>query len=64
MSPNGTLTEVQPPPLEDRPYGKLEGRVRDPFSHMWLLGSQTEALTGEETRKQMALSKHEKKRQS
>ncbi len=64
MSPNETLTEVQPRPLEDRSYGKHEGRVRDLFSHMWHLGSQTEALTGEAPRKQRVPSKHDKEGQS
>lgn len=61
MAPKELLTEVH---LEDRPYGKLEGRVSDLFSPMWLLGSQTEALTEEALRKQMAPSKHDKERQS
>jgi PhnB protein len=24
-------------PIEDRFYGKREGRVRDPFGHLWIL---------------------------
>jgi uncharacterized glyoxalase superfamily protein PhnB len=24
-------------PIEDRPYGRCEGRVRDPFGHLWVL---------------------------
>jgi uncharacterized glyoxalase superfamily protein PhnB len=24
-------------PIENRPYGKREGRVRDPFGHLWIL---------------------------
>lgn len=24
-------------PIEDRPYGKREGRVRDPFGHLWVI---------------------------
>lgn len=24
-------------PIEDRPYGKREGRVRDPFGHLWVV---------------------------
>jgi PhnB protein len=27
-------------PIEDRPYGKREGRVQDPFGHLWVV-SQT-----------------------
>ncbi len=24
-------------PIENRPYGKREGRVQDPFGHLWIL---------------------------
>jgi uncharacterized glyoxalase superfamily protein PhnB len=24
-------------PIEDRPYGKREGRIRDPFGHLWII---------------------------
>jgi uncharacterized glyoxalase superfamily protein PhnB len=24
-------------PIEDRPYGKREGRLRDPYGHLWIL---------------------------
>lgn len=24
-------------PIEDRPYGKRQGRVKDPFGHLWVL---------------------------
>ncbi|MFE9405005.1 VOC family protein [Streptomyces sp. NPDC006530] len=24
-------------PLENRPYGKREGRLRDPFGHLWII---------------------------
>ena len=34
--------------IEDRPYGKREGRVRDPFGHAWILSKDIEALTAEE----------------
>ncbi|MGS2804958.1 VOC family protein [Nocardia sp. MW-W600-9] len=27
-------------PLEDRPYGKRQGRVRDPFGHLWVIGGE------------------------
>jgi len=27
-------------PIEDRPYGKREGRLRDPFGHLWILSQQ------------------------
>ncbi|WP_278265743.1 VOC family protein [Nocardia sp. AG03] len=26
-------------PVEDRPYGKRQGRVRDPFGHLWVLSA-------------------------
>jgi len=29
-------------PIKDRPYGKREGRLRDPFGHLWVL---TQPLT-------------------
>lgn len=27
-------------PIKDRPYGKREGRIRDPFGHLWILSQQ------------------------
>ena len=27
-------------PIKDRPYGKREGRLRDPFGHLWVLSQQ------------------------
>lgn len=24
-------------PIEDRPYGKREGRLRDPYGHLWII---------------------------
>ena len=35
-------------PIEDRPYGKREGRIRDPFGHLWILSRPTEALSADE----------------
>ncbi len=29
-------------PIKDRPYGKREGRIRDPFGHLWILSQQVE----------------------
>ena len=26
-------------PIADRPYGKREGRIRDPFGHLWILST-------------------------
>ncbi|MGW3493063.1 VOC family protein [Streptomyces sp. NPDC001020] len=34
MSANGAEVVV---PIENRPYGKRSGRVRDPFGHLWIL---------------------------
>ncbi|MFB7740793.1 VOC family protein [Streptomyces sp. NPDC056132] len=28
-------------PIEDRPYGKRQGRVKDPFGHLWVLSGDT-----------------------
>lgn len=25
-------------PIDDRPYGRRDGRLRDPFGHLWILG--------------------------
>jgi PhnB protein len=27
-------------PIKDRPYGKREGCIRDPFGHFWILSQQ------------------------
>ena len=27
-------------PFKDRPYGKREGRIRDPFGHLWILSRE------------------------
>jgi len=35
-------------PPTDQFYGERAARVRDPFGHTWLIGSQNEALTPEE----------------
>lgn len=34
--------------IEDRPYGKREGRVLDPFRHAWILSKTIESLTDEQ----------------
>ena len=26
--------------IKDRPYGTREGRIRDPFGHLWILSQQ------------------------
>lgn len=30
-------------PIADRPYGKREGRLRDPFGHLWILSQSISA---------------------
>lgn len=30
-------------PIKDRPYGKREGRFRDPFGHLWILSQDLAA---------------------
>lgn len=40
-------------PVEDRFYGKREGRVRDPFGHLWILSRPLEELSDEEIRRRM-----------
>lgn len=27
-------------PMDDRPYGRRDGRLKDPFGHVWILGQQ------------------------
>lgn len=41
-------------PVEDRPYGRCEGRVRDPFGHLWIVSHVTEELTDDEVRARLA----------
>jgi uncharacterized glyoxalase superfamily protein PhnB len=41
-------------PIKDRPYGKREGRVRDPFGHLWVLSRPTETLTNDEIQQRLA----------
>lgn len=40
-------------PVEDRPYGRCEGRVRDPFGHLWILSHVSEDLTEDEIRRRL-----------
>lgn len=37
-------------PVEDRPYGRCEGRVQDPSGHLWIVSHVTEELTDDEVR--------------
>lgn len=39
--------------IEDRPYGKREGRIRDPFGHAWILSKTIEELTAEQIQKRL-----------
>ncbi len=39
--------------IEDRPYGKREGRVLDPFGHAWILSKTIEDLTEAQTRERL-----------
>ncbi len=34
--------------IADRPYGKREGRIADPFGHLWILSKTIENLAAEE----------------
>ncbi|MBC8070561.1 MAG: VOC family protein [Deltaproteobacteria bacterium] len=43
-------------PIEDRNYGKREGRVRDPFGHLWILSHTLEQLTDEEIQRRLGAS--------
>lgn len=40
-------------PVEDRPYGRCEGRIRDPFGHLWIVSHVTEDLTDDEIRQRL-----------
>lgn len=39
--------------IEDRPYGKREGRVLDPFGHAWILSKTIEHLSDDEIGKRL-----------
>jgi PhnB protein len=43
-------------PIQDRPWGKREGRVRDPFGHLRILSRPIEALTADEIQLRLARS--------
>jgi uncharacterized glyoxalase superfamily protein PhnB len=40
--------------VDDRPYGRCEGRIRDPFGHLWILSHVTEHLSDDEIRTRLA----------
>lgn len=41
-------------PIEDRPYGKREGRVCDPSGHLWILSKTIEAVDSEEIARRLS----------
>ena len=40
-------------PIDDRPYGHREGRLADPFGHLWVLSKVIEDLSPEEIQRRM-----------
>jgi PhnB protein len=40
-------------PIADQPYGHREGRLRDPFGHLWILTKIVEELTPDQIRERM-----------
>lgn len=40
-------------PVEDRPYSRCEGRLRDPFGHLWIISHVSEDLTDDEIRRRI-----------
>lgn len=40
-------------PIEDRPYGKREGRIRDPLGHLWIVSQPLEVLSPEEIQRRL-----------
>ncbi|ADB30962.1 Glyoxalase/bleomycin resistance protein/dioxygenase [Kribbella flavida DSM 17836] len=51
MVAHGAVVTV---PIEDRPYGRCEGRVRDPFGHLWIISHVTEQLSDDEVRRRLS----------
>ncbi|MBL4686516.1 MAG: VOC family protein [Nannocystaceae bacterium] len=43
-------------PVDDRFYGAREGRIVDPFGHLWIVSKKTETLTPEQIQRRMAAS--------
>jgi PhnB protein len=41
-------------PIADQFYGKREGRLRDPFGHLWVLSQHLEDLSFEEIQRRVA----------
>lgn len=40
-------------PIADRFYGRREGRIRDPFGHLWILSKVLETLDAEEIQRRI-----------
>ena len=40
-------------PIADQFYGRREGRVRDPFGHLWILGKELETIDPEEIQRRV-----------
>lgn len=43
-------------PIEDRPYGKREGRLADPSGHLWIVSKTIEAIDSEEIARRLRRS--------
>ncbi|MCA9559354.1 MAG: VOC family protein [Myxococcales bacterium] len=41
-------------PIRDQFYGRREGRIRDPFGHLWILGRVIEDVSPEEMERRIA----------
>jgi PhnB protein len=41
-------------PIDDRFYGRREGRLRDPFGHLWIVSQVIESLTDDEIDERLA----------
>jgi uncharacterized glyoxalase superfamily protein PhnB len=44
-------------PIDDQFYGKREGRLRDPFGHLWIISQPLEELLAEEIQARMTRSR-------
>jgi PhnB protein len=43
-------------PVQDQFYGKREGRIRDPFGHLWILSTDLEELSADELQRRVDAS--------
>jgi PhnB protein len=43
-------------PIDDRPYGAREGRLRDPAGHLWILSQPLEDLTPGEVQRRLGVA--------